>query len=63
MFCPPEQEEFCFVGITNKLRTPLISAMRARRLLDSGCVGYLASVVDTEIEEKLKPADVPVVEE
>ncbi|XP_062079228.1 uncharacterized protein LOC133783592 [Humulus lupulus] len=31
----------------------------ARRLLESGCVGYLASVVDTYKEQKLKPEDVP----
>ncbi|XP_062113261.1 uncharacterized protein LOC133824401 [Humulus lupulus] len=33
----------------------------ARRLLESGCMGYLASVVDTYKEQKLKPKDVPVV--
>ncbi|XP_062088884.1 uncharacterized protein LOC133795448 [Humulus lupulus] len=34
----------------------------ARRLLESGCVGYLASVVDTYKEQKLKPEDVPLQE-
>ncbi|XP_062103548.1 uncharacterized protein LOC133814627 [Humulus lupulus] len=32
-----------------------------KRLLESGCMGYLASVVDTYKEQKLKPEDVPVV--
>ena len=35
--------------------------MKARRLLDSGCIGYLASVVDAELEQKLEPKNVPVV--
>ena len=48
-------------GTTKKLRTPIISAMKARRLLNSGCIGYLASVVDTSLEQQLKPEDVLVV--
>ena len=62
-FQPPEEEEFLFIGTTKKLRTPIISAMKAKRLLDSGCVGYLASVVDTSLERHSKPEDVPVVQE
>ena len=49
-FQPPEEEEFLFIGTTKKLRTPVISAMKAKRLLDSSCVGYLESVVDTSLE-------------
>ena len=49
-FQPPEEKEFLFIGTTKKLRTPVISAMKAKRLLDSGCVGYLASMVDTSLE-------------
>ena len=63
IFRPSEEEEFLFIGTTYKLRTPIISAMKARRLLDSGCIGYLASVVDTHVEQCLKPEDVPVVRE
>ena len=48
-------------GTTKKLRTPIIFAMKVRRLLNSGCMGYLASVVDTSLEQQLKPEDVPVV--
>ena len=44
---PPEEEEFLFIGTTHKLRTPIISVIKARRLLDSCCIGYLASVVGT----------------
>lgn len=35
--------------------------MKARRLLESECMGYLASVVDTYKEQKLKPEEVSVV--
>ena len=62
-FQPPEEEEFLFIGTTKKLRTTVISVMKAKRLLDSGCVGYLASVVDTSLEQHSKPEDVPVVQE
>ena len=62
-FRPPGEEEFCFMGTIDKLRTPVISSMKARRLLDSGCVGYLACVVDMQVEQKLRPEDVPVVQE
>ena len=37
--------------------------MKAQRLLERGCTGYLASVVDVSVEQKLKPKDVPVVQD
>ena len=55
IFRPPKEEEFLFIGTTHKLRTLIISAMKAKRLLDSVCIGYLASVVDTHVEQCLKP--------
>ena len=39
MFQPPEEKEFLLIVTTKKLRTPVISTMKAKRLLDSGCVG------------------------
>ena len=63
IFCPPGEEEFLLIGTTNKLRTPVISVMKAKRLLDSGCIGYLARVIDTDLEQTSKPQDVPVVRE
>ena len=63
IFRPPGEEEFLLFATSNKLRTPVISAMKAKRLLDSGCIGYLASVIDTELEQTSKPQDVPVVRE
>ena len=63
MFQPPEEEEFLFIGTTKKLRTLVISAMKAKRLLDSGCVGYLASVVDKRLERHSNPEHITVVQE
>ena len=60
-FRPPDEEEFLFVGTTKKLRTPIISAMKAKRLLNSGCIGFLASVMDASLEQSIKPEDVLVV--
>ena len=37
--------------------------MKAQRLLDKGCTGYLASDVDVSVEQKLKPEDVSVVQD
>lgn len=39
----------------------MIFVMKANRLLNSGGMGYLANVVDTSVEQKLKPEDVPIV--
>ena len=50
----PGEKEFCFMGTIDKLRTPVISSMKARRLLDNGCVGYLACVVDMQVEQKIE---------
>ena len=35
--------------------------MKARRLLEGGCTGYLASEVDIHVEQSLKPKYVLVV--
>ncbi|KAL5547217.1 hypothetical protein UlMin_006904 [Ulmus minor] len=40
-----------------------ISAMKARKWIASGCIGYLARVVDTTKKEKDELNDVPVVNE
>ena len=41
----------------------MISALKARKQLSSGCVGYLANTVDLSKEGKLTLEDVPVVKE
>ena len=39
----------------------MISALKARKLLSSGCKGFLATIVDPSKETELTPEDVPVV--
>ena len=39
----------------------MISVLKARKLLSSGCMGFLASMVDLSKETELTPNDVPVV--
>ena len=62
-FQPPGEEQFVFNGVLRQGRLQVISAMKARRMLNKGCIGYLASVVDTTVEQNLKPEDVSVVQE
>ncbi|KAL5570640.1 hypothetical protein UlMin_027215 [Ulmus minor] len=61
IFEPMGEEKFKFVGKPKKSGTPIISALKAKKMLSNGCVGYLVHVVDTTIDTILKPEDVHVV--
>ncbi|KAL5547192.1 hypothetical protein UlMin_006879 [Ulmus minor] len=61
IFEPMGEEKFKFVGKPKKSGTPMISALKAKKMLSNGCVGYLAYVVNTTIDAILKPEDVHVV--
>ncbi|KAL5541081.1 hypothetical protein UlMin_043367 [Ulmus minor] len=50
VFRPTENDEFSYVGEGGRSHKVIISSMRARKLLSSGCQGYLATVVDTTHE-------------
>ena len=63
VFHPPDIDPFVFKGIQTSLGIPLISAIKAQRLLDRGCTCYLDSVVDVFVEQKLKPENVPLVQD
>ncbi|KAL5567930.1 hypothetical protein UlMin_024505 [Ulmus minor] len=63
VFRPTENDEFSYVGEGGRSHKVIISSMRARKLLSSGCQGYLATVVDTTHEEKFKPEEIAVVRE
>ena len=54
-------QRFKFSGV--KTSSSIISVMKARKLIGNGCQGYLVYVVDTTVEQSLKPEDVPVVQE
>ena len=42
---------------------PIVSSIKARKLLEKGCMGYLANIMDTREELKVKPEEVLVVNE
>ena len=50
-FKPDGAEEFDYVNISKKQPWVMISAMKARRMLHGGCVGYLANIIDTTKKE------------
>ncbi|KAL5576538.1 hypothetical protein UlMin_018237 [Ulmus minor] len=62
-FQPPGEEQFTFCGDKYSKQKMFVSAMKARKWLDSGCTGYLAAVVDTTKKAKVELNDVPVVKE
>ena len=45
VFHPPDTNQFIFKGVQIISRFPLISIMKAQRLLFGGCAGYLARIV------------------
>ena len=62
-FRPPKSDQFVLMHTQYKTKFPLISAMKAQKLLEKDSTWYLASVFDTSIEQKLSPEDVPVVQD
>ena len=60
-FSPPNAKSFEFQGTPRSRIAPMITTLRARKLLDSGCQGYLANIVDKIKEQKLVSKDVPIV--
>ena len=61
LFQEPGLEPFQFQGSSRKLEFPVISALKALKMMQQGCAGYLASVVDTAKATKPQPQDIPVV--
>ncbi|KAL5546420.1 hypothetical protein UlMin_006107 [Ulmus minor] len=62
-FQPPGEEQFTFCGDKYSKQKMFVSAMKARKWLDSGCTGYLAAVVDTTKKARVELNEVPVVKE
>ena len=60
IFRMPNESEFKFQGERDIVPTCLISAIKARKLLQKGCEGYLAHIIDTTKAE-LKLSDLVVV--
>ena len=61
VFQPFEGEEFEYSGTSRGRKWPVVSAMKANRMLLKGCVGYLVSVVDATKKVVTEFADVRVV--
>ncbi|KAL5541916.1 hypothetical protein UlMin_009626 [Ulmus minor] len=55
------EEKFKFVGKLKISGTPMISMLKAKKILSNGCVGYLVHIVDTTVDATLKTEDVHVV--
>ena len=53
--------EFNFVGKNHRKQKMIISSIKARKMLLSSCQGFLASVVDTTLEDKVKLEDILIV--
>ena len=62
-FNPLQAKSFTYQGTSRVRAVPTISALQARKLLNSGCVGYWATMVDVSKESMLTPDDVPIVRE
>ena len=62
IFRMPNEAELKFQGEREIVSTCLISALKAMKLLQKGCEGYLAHIVDTT-KEDLQLSDIAIVQE
>ena len=53
-FKTPDGQKLCFMGKVLGLQTPLISSLKAQRMIEKGCHTFLASIVDVAKETPLK---------
>ncbi|XP_062100945.1 uncharacterized protein LOC133806878 [Humulus lupulus] len=60
-FNPPREEPFLFQGTTREKNLAIISTLKAKKLLDDGCIVYLVNLIDKDGESKLQPTEVAVV--
>ena len=56
-------EKFEFKGTSRSKLVPTIFELKAKRLLESECYGYLANIVDKAKEDKTRPKDIPMMRE
>lgn len=52
-----------FSGIWKSFISPVISVLKALRLLDSACIRYLVSATASEVEHNSNLSDVPIAKE
>ena len=61
MFQPSEGEAFEYKGTPQGSKWPVVSALKASRILLKGCIGYLTSIVDTTKKVLTELVDVCVI--
>ncbi|XP_062113992.1 uncharacterized protein LOC133825004 [Humulus lupulus] len=57
-FNPPGEEPFMFQGTARENNFAIISTLKARKLLEDGCIDYLTNVIDKDRESKLQQTEV-----
>ncbi|XP_062113714.1 uncharacterized protein LOC133825292, partial [Humulus lupulus] len=60
-FEPEGEAPFVFVGSVDGPRVPVISVLKARDLMQEGCIGFLASIVDSSKVAAVGPNETRVV--
>ena len=63
VFETPDGQKLCFMGQAAGLRTPLVSSLKAQRMMEKGCQAFLANITNVEKETSLKVGDVRVIQE
>ncbi|KAL5583161.1 hypothetical protein UlMin_015603 [Ulmus minor] len=63
LFEPVGEKKFEFRGESKGPHTPFVSHMEAFKLLRKGCMGYLASIRNTYIEQNSKLEDIAIVKD
>ncbi|KAL5570722.1 hypothetical protein UlMin_020319 [Ulmus minor] len=63
LFEPVGEKKFEFRGESKGPHTPFVSHMEAFKLLRKGCMGYLASIRNTSIEQNSKLEDIAIVKD
>ncbi|XP_075515504.1 uncharacterized protein LOC142550153 [Primulina tabacum] len=62
-FLADDHDSDVFVGLGSSMGIPIISCLQANKLLNKGCMGFLASVVDVRKESNLQLQDIDVVQD
>ena len=57
---PLKAKSFEFRRTSDGRVVPTTSVLQAKKLLDSGCIGFLASIIDLSKVTELIPDDIPV---
>ncbi|XP_075475657.1 uncharacterized protein LOC142508840 [Primulina tabacum] len=62
-FLAYDHENDVFVGLGYSMSIPIISCLQATKLLQKGCIGFLASMLDVRKESNMQLQDIDVVQD